>query len=102
MEYLKYSNESRTGKEKNQQIKLSMYPPSIPTKFHTIHFKDNEQLAFNSTSRKFNNQGHDLPGPGYYARAAEKLENVYCNASISKKGFGVGFVSMVGFLLTDI
>ncbi|KAJ3274526.1 hypothetical protein HDV01_002654 [Terramyces sp. JEL0728] len=70
-----------------------MHPPSIPTRFQTIHYEDSEKKAFASTSRRFEGKMNDLPGPGYYARAAEKLELVLKDASISKRGYGVGFAS---------
>lgn len=83
-----------------------MHPPSIPTRFQTVHFDDNEYKAFNSSSRRFEVKLNDLPGiikvslwtltinlgPGYYSNAADRLENAFKNVSISKKGFG-GFAS---------
>ncbi|KAJ3304164.1 hypothetical protein HDV03_003012 [Kappamyces sp. JEL0829] len=77
-----------------------MHPPSIPTRFQTIYYDDRENKAFNSTTRRFDCKMSDLPGaivsltpgPGYYAKAAEKLEHAFKELSLSKKGFG-GFAS---------
>ncbi|KAI8912880.1 hypothetical protein BC831DRAFT_490733 [Entophlyctis helioformis] len=76
-----------------KHLKLYMHPPSIPTKFQTIHFDDSESKAFNSTSRRFNLHADDLPGPGYYSKAAERVEKLFVDASVSTKGYGVGFAS---------
>jgi hypothetical protein len=77
-----------------------MHPPSIPTKFQTIHYDDNEDKGFNSTAKRFNRQGNDLPGPGYYARAVEKLDQAFADVSLSKRGFG-GFASKVQQINTE-
>lgn len=37
-----------------EKIKLRIHPCSIPTKFHTIHYDDNEDKGFNSTTKRFN------------------------------------------------
>jgi hypothetical protein len=74
------------------QLKMIMNPPSIPTKFQTIHYDDNEHRGFNSTAKRFEAKGNDLPGPGYYARAAEKLDQAFADVSVSTKGYG-GFAS---------
>ncbi|KAJ3323977.1 hypothetical protein HDV06_000953 [Boothiomyces sp. JEL0866] len=79
--------------QEKKQLRLYMHPPSIPTRFQTIHYEDSEKKAFASTSRRFESKTNDLPGPGYYARAAEKLELVMKDASVSKRGYGVGFAS---------
>ncbi|KAJ8323783.1 O(6)-methylguanine-induced apoptosis 2 [Batrachochytrium dendrobatidis] len=81
---------SNVGQTKN--LKISVHPPSIPTKFQTLHYDDSEERAFNSTSQRFEQRIDDLPGPGYYAEAAEKLEGVF-DVSTSKRGYGIGFAS---------
>ncbi|KAI8913515.1 hypothetical protein EDD86DRAFT_200706 [Gorgonomyces haynaldii] len=79
--------------QKDNRIKVTMHPPSIPSRYHTIHYDDNEKKAFNSTSKRFEPNLHELPGPGYYARAAERVDHLGNEASISRKGYGVGFAS---------
>jgi hypothetical protein len=81
-----------------------MHPPSIPTRFQTVHFDDGEEKAFNSTAKRFEMRVSDLPGtdldinnssgPGYYAKAAERLEHAFSSLSLSKKGLS-GFASHV-------
>eukprot|EP00842_Homolaphlyctis_polyrhiza_P004894 jgi/Hompol1/5405/HPOL_004391-RA len=88
----KHIKHTKTTKNE-KQLKLFLNPPSIPTKFQTIHYDDSESKAFNSTSQRFLKHVDDLPGPGYYACAAEKVEQLFVDASMSKKGFGVGFAS---------
>ncbi|KAJ3311494.1 hypothetical protein HDV04_003981 [Boothiomyces sp. JEL0838] len=91
-QYYQTQQRGRPFSEK-KQLRLYMHPPSIPTRFQTIHYDDSEKKAFSSTTRRFEGKTNDLPGPGYYAKAAEKLELVLKDASISKKGYGVGFAS---------
>nr|KAJ3421069.1 O(6)-methylguanine-induced apoptosis 2 [Polyrhizophydium stewartii] len=78
---------------RGRHLKLYMHPPSIPTKFQTIHYDDSEEKGFNSTSQRFSQRLDDLPGPGYYACAAEKVDRLFHDASTSKRGYGVGFAS---------
>jgi hypothetical protein len=46
-----------------------MHPPSIPTRFQTIHYDDGESRGFNSTSKRFTIRVSELPGNG--TRSAE-------------------------------
>ena len=43
----------RINKDK---IRLYLHPSSIPTKFQTIHYDDNEEKGFNSTTPRFGQQ----------------------------------------------
>ncbi|KAI9193188.1 uncharacterized protein BJ171DRAFT_640845 [Polychytrium aggregatum] len=74
-----------------RHLKLFMHPPSIPTKFQTFHFDDREPKGFNSTAPRFDLNPNELPGPGYYQKPSRIA--LIDEASISKKGFGVGFAS---------
>ncbi|KAJ1332653.1 hypothetical protein BSLG_008282 [Batrachochytrium salamandrivorans] len=97
---------SRHLKDKSHRLDIYTQPPTIPTKFQTIHYSDSESKAFNSTSQRFEQRiskaslitlfQNDLPGAGHYANAAEKLEGMLVDASKSKRGYGVGFTSHVG------
>ena len=44
------------------KIKLYLHPSSIPTKFRTVHYDDNEERGFNSTTRRFELKQNELPG----------------------------------------
>ncbi|KAH6566744.1 hypothetical protein BASA50_008617 [Batrachochytrium salamandrivorans] len=79
--------------DKSHRLDIYTQPPTIPTKFQTIHYSDSESKAFNSTSQRFEQRINDLPGAGHYANAAEKLEGMLVDASKSKRGYGVGFTS---------
>ena len=41
---------------KKDKLKLLLHPSSIPAKFQTIHYDDNEDKGFNSTSCRFSQQ----------------------------------------------
>ncbi|KAJ2993814.1 hypothetical protein HDV02_002057 [Globomyces sp. JEL0801] len=73
-----------------KHLKLYMHPPSIPTRFQTIHYDDSEKNAFHSTTPRFIQNHSEIPGPGYYAKSAETI-----NHSHSVKGYGVGFASQL-------
>ncbi|KAJ3292391.1 hypothetical protein BCR33DRAFT_713663 [Rhizoclosmatium globosum] len=80
--------------KKQKHLKLFVHPPSIPTRFQTFHFDDNEDKGFNSTAPRFNNHLDELPGPGYYNRKDKESEFVMLDpTSLSKRGYGVGFAS---------
>lgn len=70
---------------------------SIPAKFETIIYKtDNKKAFLSSTSRFFtaDSNARDNPGPGNYISAEPKVESHIQNQeSLSKKGYGNGFVS---------
>ncbi|KAI9342576.1 hypothetical protein BDR26DRAFT_859199 [Obelidium mucronatum] len=79
---------------KKKHLKLFVHPPSIPTRFQTFHFDDNEEKGFNSTAPRFNGPMDELPGPGYYNRKDRDSEFVMLDpTSLSKRGYGVGFAS---------
>ncbi|KAI8614743.1 hypothetical protein BC830DRAFT_1125895 [Chytriomyces sp. MP71] len=97
-----------TKGKKQKHLKLFIHPPSIPTRFQTFHFDDNEEKGFNSTAPRFNNHLDELPGPGYCERfnptstllilKAHFLDKnkdvaIEFDASLSKRGYGVGFAS---------
>jgi len=42
--------------KKIDKVRLYLHPSSIPTKFQTIHYDDNEQKAFNSSMKRFSSQ----------------------------------------------
>ncbi|KAK3241130.1 hypothetical protein CYMTET_49079 [Cymbomonas tetramitiformis] len=64
---------------------------SIPSKFETIiNVGAKEQDAFCSRTHRFTAQGTDLPGPGQYHKPSGFT---FEHDSISKKGYGSGFVS---------
>jgi hypothetical protein len=44
---------SRIQRRPKDKIKLFLHPSSIPTKFQTIHYDDNEDKGFNSTANRF-------------------------------------------------
>jgi hypothetical protein len=60
-------NERSVGKKykkphaHKEKIKLTIHPCSIPTKFHTIHYDDNEEKGFDSSTKRFNNLMVILP-----------------------------------------
>lgn len=45
-----------------KKLRLYMHPPSIPTRFQTIHYDDGESKGFSSTSKRFTYRLNDLPG----------------------------------------
>lgn len=66
-------------------------PASIPSKFETILYTgDNEVDGFASRVSRFKSQPNDLPGAGSYHQESSMVFN---HDSISKKGYGNGFVS---------
>mmetsp|Transcript_32070 Transcript_32070/g.73531 ORF Transcript_32070/g.73531 Transcript_32070/m.73531 type:complete len:367 (-) Transcript_32070:52-1152(-) len=65
--------------------------PSIPSKFETVlHFGAQEKDAFWNRTSRFTESVNALPGPGAYISKGS-LEN--SSDSISRKGYGSGFVS---------
>ncbi|KAJ3065571.1 O(6)-methylguanine-induced apoptosis 2 [Podochytrium sp. JEL0797] len=80
--------------KKQKHLKLFVHPPSIPTRFQTFHFDDNEEKGFNSTAPRFNGNLDELPGPGYYNRKDKSSEFALLDpTSLSNRGYGVGFAS---------
>lgn len=75
-------------RKKHQKLRLVLNPPSIPTSFQTFRYSDSETKAFGTSSSRFQDNGTDLPGPGYYKASQATLE-----ASLSTNGFGNGFAS---------
>ena len=58
--------------------KMQVHPATIPSRFQTIHIDESEAKGFQSTQKRFANDApNPLPGPGYYAQAAEKMEKVF-------------------------
>ncbi|EAR94531.1 sperm-tail PG-rich repeat protein (macronuclear) [Tetrahymena thermophila SB210] len=66
---------------------------SIPSKFETIVYNNNNNKAFGSSQLRFSQQDSDLPGPGYYEAPTNTTILFGEKESISKKGYGNGFVS---------
>lgn len=70
---------------------------SIPYKFETILYKNNNPRGFGASAQR-GIRGEDLtPGPGSYD--AQKTKPAESTASFSKKGYGNGFVSQTTRLL---
>lgn len=76
-----------TGQSQNAGKNFS----TIPSKFETTLFTGNkEKDGFGSRAHRFVDVENDLPGPGTYAYAEQKIKD---DMVYSKKGLGVGFVS---------
>ena len=42
--------------DRGKEVAVKVHPPSIPTRFQTIHYDDNESKGFNSTAPRFSSQ----------------------------------------------
>eukprot|EP01029_Cantina_marsupialis_P028817 TRINITY_DN778039_c0_g1_i1.p1 TRINITY_DN778039_c0_g1~~TRINITY_DN778039_c0_g1_i1.p1 ORF type:complete len:363 (-),score=60.91 TRINITY_DN778039_c0_g1_i1:123-1211(-) len=75
--------------------------PSIPSKFETIlHIGNREKAGFGSRIQRFKNEDRDnIPGPGEFHKS-DTLEKM--SDSISRKGYGNGFVSKTSRFDDDI
>lgn len=73
---------------------------SIPYKFETVLYKNNNPRGFGSCVTRFSNIDDLAPGPGSYdGNRSFTLDN---NPSKSKKGYGNGFVSTTNRLSTGV
>lgn len=66
---------------------------SIPSKFETIIYNNNNNKAFGSSEIRFTQLENDKPGPGYYEDQTNSTILFGEKESLSKKGYGNGFVS---------
>lgn len=66
---------------------------SIPSKFETIVYKNNNSKAFGSSQLRFSTVEDEKPGPGYYEEPSQQTILFGEKQSLSKKGYGNGFVS---------
>jgi peroxiredoxin len=58
----KKGKESIIAGKAKKNIKVIINPPSIPTRFQTMHYDDAEEKAFASTEKRFRGVSNDLPG----------------------------------------
>ena len=101
----KYVNrKKRTGRVRREASKDSsssgthnVNRASIPSKFETVlHFGPREANAFGNRCKRF---GHDsvlgatTVGPGQYWNKPTLVKSMETCGSVSKKGYGVGFIS---------
>jgi len=74
---------------------------SIPTKYETLLTKNDVKKGFSSTAPRFAyGSRNELPGPGAYF-SDEQASFVMKSDSLSKKGYGNGFVSRTERLNSD-
>lgn len=68
--------------------------PSIPSKFETtLHVGQRERDAFGGRTVRFQPPDNELPGPGNYHKMSSFVKDPETCPSVSKLGYGGGFVS---------
>ena len=73
---------------------------SIPYKFETVLYQNNNPRGFGSAGTRFVNSDDLAPGPGSYDCNTSFTSEA--STSYSKKGYGVGFVSRTSRLSTPV
>jgi hypothetical protein len=67
---------------------------SIPSKFETtLHVGQRESNAFGGRTFRFSTNDNEMPGPGSYHKPPSMVRETGKCGSVSKLGFGAGFVS---------
>ncbi|OQR91698.1 hypothetical protein THRCLA_08902, partial [Thraustotheca clavata] len=81
---------------RQQNERFAKATPSIPSKFETIlNAGERESNAFGSRTNRFGDSENELPGPGAYYKPPSLVVTTEESGSVSRKGYGTGFVSKV-------
>ena len=86
---------STVYKKQERRKKKEKTTPSIPSKFETVlHVGPREINAFGNRCQRFSTRVESSTvGPGQYWKKSSLIRDMRTCGSVSKKGFGTGFVS---------